>query len=80
MNELGMKKTREPLRLREAREQHVPWKGATGHVQDVWKSGTIEKAWGSRPGPIGLLAAAVASLAGIEVYVLDRVETGLNNR
>ena len=28
-------------------------------------------------GPIGLLAAAVASLAGIEVHVLDRVETGL---
>lgn len=28
-------------------------------------------------GPIGLLAAAVARLAGIEVHVLDRVETGL---
>jgi glucose 1-dehydrogenase len=28
-------------------------------------------------GPIGLLAAAVARLSGIEVYVLDRVETGL---
>jgi threonine dehydrogenase-like Zn-dependent dehydrogenase len=28
-------------------------------------------------GPIGLLAAAVASLAGLEVHVLDRVETGL---
>ena len=28
-------------------------------------------------GPIGLLAAAVASLSGIEVHVLDRVETGL---
>jgi len=28
-------------------------------------------------GPIGLLAAAVTSLAGIEVHVLDRVETGL---
>ena len=28
-------------------------------------------------GPIGLLAAAVASLAGYEVHVLDRVETGL---
>jgi len=27
-------------------------------------------------GPIGLLAAAVARLAGIEVHVLDRVETG----
>ena len=28
-------------------------------------------------GPIGLLAAAVASLGGAEVHVLDRVETGL---
>jgi len=28
-------------------------------------------------GPIGLLAAAVARLAGTEVHVLDRVETGL---
>ena len=32
-------------------EEPVPWKGATGHVQNVWKSGAIEKAWGSRPGP-----------------------------
>ncbi len=32
-------------------EEPVPWKGATGHVQDVWKSGAIEEAWGSRPGP-----------------------------
>lgn len=32
-------------------EEPVPWKGATGHVQDVWKSGAIEKAWGYRPGP-----------------------------
>ncbi len=32
-------------------EEPVPWKGATGHVQDVWKSGAVEKAWGSRPGP-----------------------------
>jgi ferredoxin--NADP+ reductase len=32
-------------------EEPVPWKGATGHVQDVWKSGAIEKALSSRPGP-----------------------------
>ena len=32
-------------------EEPVPWRGATGHVQDVWKSGAIEKAWGSRPKP-----------------------------
>ena len=33
------------------KEEHVPWKGATGFVQDVWKSGALEKAWGFRPGP-----------------------------
>jgi len=33
------------------KEEHVPWKGATGFVQDVWKSGVLEKAWGFRPGP-----------------------------
>ena len=31
---------------------------------------------GDRRGPIGLLAAGVARLSGIEVHVLDRVETG----
>ena len=33
------------------KEEPVPWKGATGFVQDVWKSGAIEKAWGFRPRP-----------------------------
>jgi ferredoxin--NADP+ reductase len=32
-------------------EEPVPWKGATGHVQDVWKSDAIEKTWGFRPTP-----------------------------
>jgi len=32
-------------------EEPVAWKGATGHVQDMWKSGAIEKAWGLRPRP-----------------------------
>jgi ferredoxin--NADP+ reductase len=32
-------------------EEPVPWKSATGHVQDVWQSGAIEKAWGCRPAP-----------------------------
>ena len=30
-------------------EEPVPWKGAKGHIQDVWKSGAIEKAWGLQP-------------------------------
>ncbi|MEE4112645.1 MAG: ferredoxin--NADP reductase [Desulfobacteraceae bacterium] len=32
-------------------QEPVPWKGLTGHVQDVWKSGAIDKAWGSQPKP-----------------------------
>jgi ferredoxin--NADP+ reductase len=32
-------------------EEPVPWNGATGHVQDAWKSDAIEKAWGFRPVP-----------------------------
>ena len=28
-----------------------PWTGAAGHVQDVWKSGVLERAWGFRPNP-----------------------------
>jgi ferredoxin/flavodoxin---NADP+ reductase len=29
----------------------VPWRGATGHVQDVWTNGTLERACGFRPPP-----------------------------
>jgi ferredoxin--NADP+ reductase len=32
-------------------EEPVPWKGATGHVQDLWQSDAIEHAWGCRPSP-----------------------------
>jgi pyruvate formate lyase activating enzyme len=32
-------------------EEPVPWTGATGHVQALWKSGALEKAWGFRPAP-----------------------------
>ena len=32
-------------------KEPVPWTGAIGHVQDLWKGGAIEKAWGFRPGP-----------------------------
>ncbi len=32
-------------------EEFVPWKGARGHVQDVWESGAIEKVWGNPPAP-----------------------------
>ena len=29
----------------------IPWKGATGHVQDVWVNGVLEQACGFRPKP-----------------------------
>lgn len=32
-------------------EEVVPWKGATGHVQGVWTSGALDRAWGARPKP-----------------------------
>ena len=32
-------------------QEPVPWKGAKGYVQDVWKSGVIEKTWGFKPNP-----------------------------
>jgi ferredoxin--NADP+ reductase len=32
-------------------KEPVPWKGAEGYVQDVWKSGALEKAWGYEPNP-----------------------------
>lgn len=32
-------------------DEPVPWSGPTGFVQDIWKNGTVEKAWGFRPAP-----------------------------
>ncbi len=32
-------------------QEPVRWKGAVGHVQDVWQSGELERAWGCRPSP-----------------------------
>jgi ferredoxin--NADP+ reductase len=32
-------------------QEPVPWTGASGHVQDLWKDGILERAWGLRPGP-----------------------------
>src|SRR5262249_52341857 len=28
-----------------------PWRGAVGHVQDLWNSGVLQHAWGFRPSP-----------------------------
>ncbi|MFH2202215.1 MAG: ferredoxin--NADP reductase [Elusimicrobiota bacterium] len=27
----------------------IPWKGATGFVEDVWKAGAVDQAWGMHP-------------------------------
>jgi ferredoxin--NADP+ reductase len=32
-------------------EETPAWKGHTGYVQDVWKSGAIAEAWGFKPSP-----------------------------
>ncbi|MFA6029403.1 MAG: ferredoxin--NADP reductase [Elusimicrobiota bacterium] len=32
-------------------EEHMSWSGATGFVEDAWKSGALEKAWKQRPAP-----------------------------
>lgn len=31
--------------------EHVPWKGRTGFLQELWKDGSVAKAWGFRPDP-----------------------------
>ncbi len=32
-------------------EEHVPWSGAVGHVQDLWRHDVLEAAWGEAPAP-----------------------------
>lgn len=34
-----------------AQQEPIPWQGAMGHVQDIWKGSTFERAWGFRPTP-----------------------------
>jgi ferredoxin/flavodoxin---NADP+ reductase len=37
--------------LSRPQDEPVAWKGAAGHVQDVWKGDAIERVWGYRPTP-----------------------------
>jgi len=32
-------------------QEPAPWVGATGYVQDLWKNGSLERAWGFHPTP-----------------------------
>lgn len=32
-------------------EEHVPWSGSEGYVQDLWKSGLLAERWGFAPTP-----------------------------
>src|SRR4051812_23273758 len=32
-------------------EEPMPWKGAAGHVQDLWRRAAIEQVWSCRPTP-----------------------------
>ncbi|MBT3603703.1 MAG: ferredoxin--NADP reductase [Candidatus Latescibacteria bacterium] len=31
--------------------EHVPWPGLTGHVQNLWTNGALKAAWGEQPSP-----------------------------
>ncbi len=31
--------------------EHIPWSGMTGYVQDLWAGGFLDRAWGKRPKP-----------------------------
>lgn len=33
-------------------EEPVPWGGPAGHVQDLWRDGAVERAWGFAPDPL----------------------------
>jgi ferredoxin--NADP+ reductase len=35
--------------INEPKEEHVPWHGAVGFVEDVWKGDKLAEAWGRRP-------------------------------
>jgi ferredoxin/flavodoxin---NADP+ reductase len=37
--------------ISEPQNEIIPWSGPTGYVQDLWKSGALEKAWGRAPSP-----------------------------
>ncbi|MFC1766007.1 ferredoxin--NADP reductase [Planctomycetota bacterium] len=32
-------------------QEPVPWQGAAGHIQDLWKNGTMDRIWGFHPTP-----------------------------
>ena len=32
-------------------EEQVPWRGPAGYVQDLWRDGALQKAWGLEPSP-----------------------------
>jgi ferredoxin--NADP+ reductase len=66
-------------------DEVVPWKGQIGHVQDVWKSGAIERAWGNRPEPDNthvfmcgspVMSDSMIDMLGQEGFKVD-TETGL---
>jgi ferredoxin/flavodoxin---NADP+ reductase len=61
-----------------SRPQHepVPWKGATGHVQNLWRCGRVEQAWGLRPKPENTHVFLCGSPDMIDAMVSMLVEDG----
>ena len=57
-------------------DEPVPWKGATGHIQDLWKSGAIEKFWGFPPRPENTHVFLCGSPQMIEELVLVLEQEG----
>jgi glycyl-radical enzyme activating protein len=57
-------------------EEPVPWHGATGHVQDLWKAGAVEKAWGFRPRPENTHVFLVGSPVMIQETVAMLAQEG----
>lgn len=61
--------------LTEPTAEKTPWQGASGLVQDLWRNGIIEKAWGCSPTPATthvLLCGAPAMIDAMTVLLLSQ--------
>lgn len=49
--------------------EKISWKGPTGHVQELWNSGILEKKWGVKPAPVNTHIFLCGSPAMIESMI-----------
>lgn len=59
-------------------DEPVPWRGSTGHVQDVWTNGVLERAWGCRPEPEDTHVFMCGSPQMSEAMIALLAERGFN--